>query len=122
MDVSDGIDSDLRRIMERSECGAVIDIERVPVSQELRAYAQSQKCDFIEWALAGGEDYCLLLTVRSEFFTAVNREFFSRFGRPLFPIGEVTPEVGILEYRNHGNPYRLKSRGFDHFSGGGRGQ
>ena len=32
MDVSDGIDSDIRRIMERSGCGAVINLDRLPLS------------------------------------------------------------------------------------------
>jgi len=35
MDVSDGIDSDLRRIMERSGCGAKIYLENLPVSPAL---------------------------------------------------------------------------------------
>lgn len=117
MDTSDGIDSDLRRIMESSDCGARVDVESVPISPELRSYAQSQLCDPTEWALTGGEDYRLLFTVCGDFLSQVCKDFRDQFHRSLFPIGEITSERGKLEYRSHGIPYRILKAGFSHFAG-----
>jgi len=40
MDVSDGLDSDLRRIMERSGTGAEVYLEKLPVSSALKRCSQ----------------------------------------------------------------------------------
>ena len=63
MDISDGIGSDLRHIMEESEVGVEINLDKLPVSQELRNYAKKRGKDVFEFAAAGGEDYELLFTV-----------------------------------------------------------
>ena len=52
MDLSDGLASDIRHIMERSGVGAAIDIGRIPLAQGAD----------VETAACGGEDYKLLLT------------------------------------------------------------
>ena len=55
MDLSDGLASDIRHIMERSGVGAAIDIGRIPLAQGAD----------VETAACGGEDYKLLLTTGS---------------------------------------------------------
>ena len=63
MDISDGIASDLRHILEASGVGAEIDTQALPLSAELRAVSGRQGWDAVEIALTGGEDYELLFTM-----------------------------------------------------------
>jgi thiamine-monophosphate kinase len=115
MDVSDGIDSDLRRIIEQSGCGVEVNLEKLPVSEELRACAQKYGWNLEEVAAAGGEDYCLLLTVAPEKFPALKRKFHQRFRRSLADIGRITSRKGEQVYLRHGQRVELKKSGFDHF-------
>ena len=103
MDVSDGVASDLRHIMERSCVGADIDLEAVPTDYDLRT------------ALCAGEDYKLLLTVAADEFAAVAAAFESRFGRPLYNIGRITAESGTLRWLRNGEPADEDFQGFTHF-------
>ncbi len=41
MDISDGLGSDLRHILQRSGCNAVIDLSLLPLSREAREYARN---------------------------------------------------------------------------------
>ena len=116
MDVSDGIDSDIRRIMEQSGVGARIELEKLPVSAELRRVAERRGFDPVETAAAGGEDYCLLVTVDKAKFAAAAAAFRRRFGRPLFAVGEITPKSAGLRYFRGGLEVVFSARGFDHFN------
>ena len=64
MDISDGIGSDLRHILEGSGTGARVDVRSLPLSAELRAVCARRGWDPAELALDGGEDYELLFTCR----------------------------------------------------------
>ncbi len=66
MDISDGVGSDLRHILEESGVGAEVDTRRVPVSPELELFCGAGGHDLLECALSGGEDYELLFTVAPE--------------------------------------------------------
>ncbi len=115
MDVSDGIDSDVRRIMEQSGVGARIDLDKLPISEALRREAERRGFEAIETAASGGEDYCLLVTVEREKFGKIAAGFESRFKRPLAAIGAIGPKSSGLRYFRGGRPAKLRSRGFDHF-------
>jgi thiamine-monophosphate kinase len=114
IDVSDGINSDLRRIMGSSHCGAVIDLNALPISLELIKLAQQQKFSACEMAAMGGEDYCLLATVASSAFDAIATKFKNKFNRPLIPIGRIT-DGDSLKYFSQGKSISLKMKGFSHF-------
>ena len=64
MDISDGIGSDLRHILEESGKGARVDVRSLPLSAELRDLCARRGWDPVELALDGGEDYELLFTCR----------------------------------------------------------
>jgi thiamine-monophosphate kinase len=116
MDVSDGIASDLRRIMERSRCGAEVDLDRLPTSASLRRTALRYGWNLDEVAAGGGEDYCLLATIREGDLGRTALGFRRAFGRRLVPIGRITAEADRPVFLRKGRPVRLSERGFDHFA------
>ena len=64
LDISDGLLADLEHILERSQVGAEIYLENLPLSHHLcTQYEQTQAEKF---ALTGGEDYELCFTVSEE--------------------------------------------------------
>ncbi|BAC24611.1 thiL [Wigglesworthia glossinidia endosymbiont of Glossina brevipalpis] len=60
-DISDGILIDLKKILSCSNCGANIYIDRIPMSNHLLNNVEYKKA--INFALNGGEDYELCVTV-----------------------------------------------------------
>ncbi|MEW6325143.1 MAG: AIR synthase-related protein, partial [Nitrospirota bacterium] len=64
MDLSDGLMIDLDRLCLASGVGATLTAGQLPISPALAAYARTVRQDPLNFALAGGEDYELLFTVR----------------------------------------------------------
>lgn len=114
LDVSDGIDSDCHRIMEASGCAMRIELERLPVSAELRALARREGWDAQQIAAGGGEDYCLMCTVETGRHEELTRAFEAAFGRPLTAIGRVVEGDDLL-YEREGRSLTLDRHGWDHF-------
>lgn len=114
MDVSDGIDSDVQRIMEASKVGARIILNDLPISDALRRTAAANGWNSLELAAAGGEDYCLLCTVDPRAFPKIAELFAAEFDCPLTCIGTIT-DTGKLEYELNGAMIDLKKHGWDHF-------
>ena len=104
MDLSDGLASDLRHILDLSLTGAEIDLESIPVAAG--ADLQTAAC--------GGEDYKLLLTAEASAAERLAAEFRIRFGTPLYPIGRITAQEGLVWLRA-GQPEALDWRGFSHY-------
>lgn len=114
MDISDGIDSDIRRIMEESHCGAQLEVDKIPLSKHLQLASAQYNWDAKEIALSGGEDYSLLITVDPASIDNLKSSFFTQFHRPLYEIGRIQPGTELL-YTLHHQRYHPKSSGFDHF-------
>lgn len=103
MDLSDGLASDVRHIMEQSGVGADIDVSRVP-------YVTT-----IEDAVNGGEDYKLLLTADSAMCNELCAQFEQQFGYPLSVVGEITDQAGTLRWFDDSAPIAPSWAGFQHF-------
>jgi thiamine-monophosphate kinase len=115
MDLSDGLNSDLARIMAASQCGADIYLDTLPVSSDLVSIAPRLGFDVLEMAAVGGEDYVLLISVNPEAYSQVAQEFQQQFSRPLTKIGEITAKKNSLQYFLQEKPYQLKMKSFSHF-------
>ena len=106
MDISDGIGSDLRHIMKASGVGAVIDLERLPLSPELVSVCKEQGWDIYEMATSGGEDFELMFTapagLENELDIAV------------YPIGKIVPG-NELSWRLSNEPMDRDFDGYKHF-------
>lgn len=116
LDVSDGVDSDLKRIMEQSQVGAEINLESIPVSRNLIMTGLRLGWNITNLAIAGGEDYCLLCTVAAEEYTELNRAFRKEFGHDLYQIGVITKSNDLV-YKKHDKIIVPDKKGYDHFKG-----
>lgn len=117
MDISDGLASDIRRVMEESLCGAHIEVEKLPLSDNLVKASTRHHWKAEELALTAGEDYCLLLTVDPSKYRELSDHFSHQFQRPLYQIGTILPG-SELKYTFHKEPYLPSGSGFDHFKSG----
>jgi thiamine-monophosphate kinase len=112
LDVSDGLAQDLGHLCAASRVGAELDLDRLPLSRGVRASLGA------EGALAGGEDYELLLTVPPARTSAFERAC-ARGKTPVTRIGRLTPGPAGHIRDTSGGSLRLPA-GFDHFRGSGR--
>jgi thiamine-monophosphate kinase len=112
MDTSDGLSTDLARLARASNVGATI--EAIPVAECARALAPAAGRDAEAWALDGGEDFELLVSVAARAFTHLAGRFHARFGRPLIRVGTATAQAGLR--RSDGAP--VASAGWDHLRAG----
>ncbi|MEP6847278.1 MAG: thiamine-phosphate kinase [Acidobacteriota bacterium] len=104
IDISDGLSSDLMHICIASQVGARIDL--LPIDEELGQYFSSDES--FQFALNGGEDFELLFTSRPEKISALEN-------LPAVCIGEITPNVGIIELIHNGKTEILQPKGYRHF-------
>ncbi len=111
IDVSDGLVADLGHICARSDCGAIVDVDKVPLSAELRAACTPDQA--LAHALGGGDDHELCFTApedRSEAIQAALRPT----GTKLTRIGRLVAGSGV-ELRRGGEPFEAQARGYAHF-------
>ncbi len=115
MDISDGISSDLKHILKASKVSAEVEIKSLPISEVLRNESVKNNWNAIEMATSGGEDYELLLTVKSEEFFQIQRDFEKEFNKPLIKIGAITKGNPVIHWTDKGKVVELSSTGFNHF-------
>ncbi|MHB8487439.1 MAG: thiamine-phosphate kinase [Candidatus Acidiferrales bacterium] len=111
MDISDGLSTDLARLCDASGVGARIWSAKIPKVKIPTVLARLD-LNALELALHGGEDYCLLFTVRPK--------SAKRLGRvsPKFRItciGEITRQKQITLVRDDGTEALLLAKGWDPF-------
>jgi thiamine-monophosphate kinase len=113
IDISDGLLADLGHILERSEVGAVVNVEHLPYSDALIGSVDENKR--LDFALAGGDDYELLFTVPEDKRGALDVTM-AHYGINLTCIGQILGQSGKLELRKDGQPFTFEGRGYQHFS------
>ncbi|MDY7001695.1 MAG: thiamine-phosphate kinase [Thermodesulfobacteriota bacterium] len=105
MDVSDGLAQDLPRFLGPT-LSADLEITESMLHPEVLAYCESAGLDPVEFAVLGGEDFCLLGAVSPEGWPGLVKKMPSAC-----PIGKVRKEPDL---RLNGKPFTLS--GFDHFA------
>ena len=113
LEISDGLLADLEHILERSQVGAEIYLENLPISRHLCIqYEQTQAEKF---ALTGGEDYELCFTVSEEKREEMEQVLRSQ-GIKVTCIGKILPQTSGLNLLKNGEKVTLPEHcGFDHF-------
>jgi len=111
IDSSDGLAWSLYELSKASNVGFLI--EGVPISLEVKRFAEIHNLEPVELALYGGEEYELVVTINPELWNAA-KEAVEQFGTPLNKIGIVIEERKILLKTLKGTmPMEIK--GWEHF-------
>ena len=105
IDLSDGIASDLKHILTKSQVGACLNWDKIPLSEPVQAYI-SMTGDW-QISLSAGEDYELCFTVSPD-----NRHLIDI---NCTQIGIIESQAGLRIQRNN-QIEQLKVSGFEHFS------
>ena len=105
IDISDGLSADLYHLCESSGVGANIDIDLIPIDENISGFTIDEVQQF---ALASGEDFELLFTSNSKKVSSIKSTSITR-------IGEITSNAGIVELVSRGKIIRLRRSGYRHF-------
>jgi thiamine-monophosphate kinase len=107
IDISDGLSSDLNRICWQSGVGALIDEERIPISQHARKSEEP-----LNSALNDGEDFELLFTLSQDDC----RRLLEKWDEPvaITQIGIITDTKKMQIRMADGRIMDLHSKGYDH--------
>lgn len=112
IDISDGLSSELHHLARRSGVGFEVEEAHLPLSEEARALAETVRCQALDWALSGGEDYELLVTL--------DAALVKRAGGPppgFTLIGRVVqPDQGLSLVHANGRKSKIEATGFNHFA------
>jgi thiamine-monophosphate kinase len=109
--LSDGLAGDLPKLAQSSGLAAHVDLERLPLSDAIKAAVTEGMAR--DWALAAGDDYELLLAVQPERYTALAAAA-DQLNLRLTAIGELSAGAGVTWSLNGAN-FVPAVRGYDHF-------
>lgn len=116
MDLSDGLATDLANLCRESGLGAEVDGPALPITLEVQQAAAFLGGDARAWALGGGEDYRLLLTVAPADLAALQALVRRELQRQLWPVGRLVAEPGV-RLLDGATRREITDLGFDHFRG-----
>jgi len=107
IDISDGLSSDLNRICCRSVVGALVDAERIPISDQAGTAE-----DPLDSAINDGEDFELMFTLSG----SDCRELLDNWSEPVpvTLIGEITDTRKMQIKMPDGQIVDLQPKGYDH--------
>lgn len=113
IDISDGLLADLTHILERSEVGAKVALEHLPLSDQLIDECGLEMARKL--ALRGGDDYELCFCAgagQSAEIEAISRDL----GVPITSIGEIVSQPGLRLYDAAGEVVAAPEKaGYQHF-------
>jgi thiamine-monophosphate kinase len=112
MDLSDGLVGDLPKLAHASGLAAHVAVDRLPLSDAMRAAAPEAQAR--DWALAAGDDYELLLAVPAARFGELQAAA-ARLNLMLTAVGELRAGSSVTWSLN-GKDFTPGSSGFDHFA------
>ena len=116
MDLSDGLDQDLRKICQASNCSAEINIDDVPISQKLKSFADSRNFNSEQTVLSGGEDYVILFTASSLYVEELLALYQKKFNKSFFSIGRIIAKNNqLVSYIKSNKRYQPILNNFNHF-------
>jgi len=111
IDSSDGLAWSLHEIARASDVGFTVNL--LPIASEAERFAEDYNFDPAEFALYGGEEYELILTVKPSLWSAAEKAARRVKGR-LLRIGTATAEKTVL-FKTNGKKIVIQPRGYEHF-------
>ena len=113
IDVSDGLIGDLDHICEISKLGADIQIDDIPLSRVAKSVV-TEKPDYIDLILSGGDDFELLFTA-DESFSVIAKSLTKMLDVNLTKIGAMVDRRSIEIFDKNGDKYFIQNNGYTHF-------
>jgi thiamine-monophosphate kinase len=113
IDISDGLLADLGHILERSQMGATIYADKIPVDPALEQGPWNEQ-DRLSMALTGGDDYELCFTVPAEKISELV-SLAARLKISLTVIGKINADAGLHVLDQNGQDLQFTSMGWQHF-------
>jgi thiamine-monophosphate kinase len=113
IDVSDGLGLDASRLARASGVRAVLERERLPLSEALVRFAEAEGLDPVDLALSGGDDYELLFAAPPSAAPRLERGG-EGWGVSVTPIGRLEAGRGTI-LREPAGDRDVSGLGHDHF-------
>ncbi len=114
IDLSDGLASDLRRIIKINETGSEVNKSQVPISEE--AAKLNDDVSPLGHALSDGEDFELLFTIPKDKQKAFDLAWKDNFDLQCTAIGNITSNIGTMDLIDEEQKViEFKKKGFEHF-------
>ncbi|MEW6593582.1 MAG: thiamine-phosphate kinase [Thermodesulfobacteriota bacterium] len=114
MDLSDGLATDLAHLCAESKVGAEVESAALPMTPELERAAAACGTRPLDWALAGGEDYQLVLTCAAADAETLLHLAQERLGITLTPVGRIVAGQGVA-LLDATSRREISYQGYDHF-------
>jgi len=111
LDISDGLMADLGHILKQSDCGALIDVGSLPLSESLIEVVGIEQAR--QYALNGGDDYQLCFTANSKVRNKI-LNVAERFSVPVTRLGQIIDSGLRVELDK--KPYKTDRTSWQHFS------
>ncbi|MFH1755860.1 MAG: thiamine-phosphate kinase [Candidatus Latescibacterota bacterium] len=117
IDVSDGFSTDLIRICDNAGAGCEVDEAALTIERSLIRFCQERAEDPVRWALQGGEDYALILSVAAGRAQALAAHVRERLGLAASVAGRFTARKGRYELLDAaGKRKKFTATGWDHLA------
>lgn len=116
MDTSDGLADALFKVSQASSCDMIIDFDKIPFNEELKAISQKNGKNLADWILWGGEDYELLACISKKDYEKLDPKTFKILGSVVKnsqSIGNVVLNKDSQTIKIDETTFSKKS--FDHF-------
>jgi thiamine-monophosphate kinase len=111
IDLSDGFVSDLHHVCEASRVGAELRKDQIPIHEETKRISELMNENALDYALHGGEDYELAITLTKAEF----RKAKSILKKNLTVVGLITKTKRIIGISSGGEKAEILPTGFKHF-------
>ncbi len=119
IDISDGLVQDFMHILQASKVGAVLDLDKIPVSSDAKKLSRGNSAQALKRALSDGEDFELLFTVSLRQKLMLERAWKKRFSKvPLSWIGKIEGKKPVIRWMKKGRTVlapKLSKTGYSHF-------
>tara|TARA_B100001027_G_scaffold49795_2_gene33021 strand:+ start:3166 stop:4122 length:957 start_codon:yes stop_codon:yes gene_type:complete len=113
IDISDGLFDDLKKLINKQNCGYKIFLEKIPISNYLRKFLRNTKKNKLD-QIYHGDDYQILFTAKKQFRNQIKKDS-KLMNQKVTIIGEISSKKAdnLVFY---GNKFRNtnKYRGYSH--------